>query len=179
MSLEFTILGFLNKGPKTGYELQKKIEKSINHFWTSTQSQIYRTLNKLAEDALIVSEIHYQDEKPNKKVYTITERGKDELIRWLSSPINIPNHRNPFLVQLFFSGDNIDKETIKSNLHHYKKEMERRLFFLKSNEAKLMVESANSKIEYLIYQSLINNGICLLQSEINWVDESLQKIEAL
>ena len=121
MSLEFTILGFLNKGPKTGYELQKKIEKSINHFWTSTQSQIYRTLNKLAEDALIVSEIHYQDEKPNKKVYTITERGKDELIRWLSSPINIPNHRNPFLVQLFFSGDNIDIKTIKSNLIHYKK----------------------------------------------------------
>ena len=57
--------------------------------------------------------------------------------------------------------------------------MERRLFFIKSNEAKLMAESANSKIEYFIYQSLINNGIRILQSEINWVDESLHEIDIL
>jgi len=178
MSLEFILFGFLKKGPTTGYELQKKIEKSINHFWTSSQSQIYRTLNKMEEDALIVSEIHYQDEKPNKKVYSITKKGNDELIKWLSSPIDIPNHRNPFLVQLFFSGS-IDKKTIKSNLLYYKKEMERRLHFLISNEAKQMVEFATSKIEHFIYRSLLNNGINVLQAEIDWVDKTLHEIEIL
>jgi PadR family transcriptional regulator, regulatory protein AphA len=178
MSLDFAILGFLKKSPATGYELQKKIEKSINHFWTSTQSQIYRTLNRMEEEALIISEIHYQDEKPNKKVYSITKEGNDELIKWLSTPITIPSHRNPFLVQLFFSG-NINKKTIKSNLLHYKKEMEQRLHFLNSDEAKQMVESAGKKIDHFIYQSLVDNGISVLQSEIDWADKLLNKIETL
>jgi len=178
MTLELALLGFLKKGSKTGYELQKKIDKSINHFWTSTQSQIYRTLSKMEEDALIVSEIHYQNEKPNKKVYSITCKGQEELIRWLSSPINIPSHRNPFLVQLFFS-DSIDIKTIKSNLIHYKNEMEQRLHFLKSNEATQMVESAANKTEHFIYRSLVNNGISVLQSEIDWANNSLIEIEKI
>ena len=177
MSLEFALLGFLKRGSKTGYELQKKIEKSINHFWKSTQSQIYRTLNRMEENALIVSEIHYQDEKPNKKVYSITGKGEKELIKWLSSPIAIPNHRNPFLVQLFFS-ENIDSKTIKSNLLHYKKEMEQRLHFLKSDEVQQMTESKANKIEHFIYQALVNNGICILRGEIDWVDATLHEVEA-
>jgi PadR family transcriptional regulator AphA len=178
MSLDFALLGFLKKGPATGYELQKKIEKSINHFWTSTQSQIYRTLNTMEENALIVSEIHYQDEKPNKKVYSITKKGKEALVEWLSSPINIPNHRNPFLIQFFFSGS-INKKMIKSNLLHYKNEMKQRLLFLKSDEAKQMAESAGNKLENFIYLSLINNGISVLQSEIHWADKTMNDIEAL
>lgn len=178
MSLELVLLGFLKKGSKTGYELQKKIEKSVNHFWTSTQSQIYRTLKRMEYDAFIESEIHYQEEKPNKKVYSITGKGKKELIKRLSSPIDLPNHRNPFLVQLFFS-ESIDKKTITSNLHHYKKEMEQRLNYLKSNEAKQMVESADSKTEHFIYQSILNNGLNILQSEIDWVDTTLRELEVL
>ncbi len=178
MSLEYALLGFLNTGPKTGYELQGKIKKSINHFWPSTQSQIYRTLSKMEEDALITSEIHYQAEKPNKKVYSITSKGKGSLVKWLCAPINIPSHRNPFLVQLFFSGE-IEKEAIKSNLLHYKKEMEKRLSFLKSNEVEKMAALAGSKKERLLFTALIDNGICVLQSEINWVDSTLNKFEDL
>ncbi len=178
MVLEFALLGFLKRGPKSGYELQKKIEKSINHFWSSTQSQIYRTLNRMEEDAWIVSEIHYQDEKPNKKVYSLAAKGKKELITWLSSPVAIPNHRNPFLVQLFFS-ESIDKKTITSNLLYYKKEMRQRLQFLTSEEATRMIESAGKKSERFIYQSLVNNGIRVLRSEIDWVDDTLREIELL
>lgn len=178
MSLDYALLGFLNFGPKTGYELQRKIKNSINYFWTSTQSQIYRTLSRMENESLIVSKIHYQDDKPNKKIYSITSKGKDELIKWLSTPINIPNHRNPFLIQFFFSG-NLEKETIKSNLLHYKKEMEKRLCFLQSVEAEKMAALAGNKMEYFIYLSLIDNGISVLQSEINWVNKSLNKIENL
>jgi len=178
MSLDYAILGFLKNSPKTGYDLQKKIEKSINHFWTSTQSQIYRTLNRMEEDKLIVSEIHYQAEKPNKKVYSITEKGNDALIAWLSSPITIPNHRNPFLVQLFFSGS-IDKETIKSNLLHYKEELHQRLEFLKSDETKKLVEYATGKIELFLYRSILTNGINVLEAEIDWVDTSVQEIDTM
>lgn len=175
MSLEFAILGFLHRNPKTGYELQKIIESSINHFWKSTQSQIYRTLSKMEENGSVVSEFHYQDERPNKKIFTITSKGEKELIQWLSTPIDLPSHRNPFLVQLFFS-DNVETKKIISNLLHYKEELEERLIFLKSKKVQNLVSSGKSKTERVIYKALVNNGISVLQSEIDWASATIQEI---
>lgn len=85
MSLKHTILGFLSTQDLSGYDLQKKIENTINHFWPSTQSQIYRTLKELIDDGHVDMQIIYQDEKPNKKLYSITANGKKELNHWLGS----------------------------------------------------------------------------------------------
>ncbi len=176
MSLKYTILGFIKKSPKTGYDLQKKIETTISHFWPSTQSQIYRLLNEMAADGLIVSEIQYQDDKPNKKVYTITEKGIEELICWLSEPVEIPGHRNQILVQLFFSKD-IKKEWILANLRHYKAEMESRLSFLNSGPAVSMLDMSEDALEKTLYRIIYNNGIEVLGSEINWAEESIRLLE--
>lgn len=176
MSLKHTILGFLKKSPKTGYDIQKKIEASISHFWPSTQSQIYRTLSEMTVDGMILPEIHYQEEKPNKKVYSLTDKGNEELLRWLSTPIDIPNHRNQLLVQLFFS-ESIAIDTIISNLRHYKAVIEKRLSFLTSQEAKDMMDLSDSAIEKTLFTIISQNGIRLLQNEIEWADESIELLE--
>ena len=44
MSLEYVILGFLEVGPKTGYDLKKRFDRSVAGFWPADQSRIYRTL---------------------------------------------------------------------------------------------------------------------------------------
>ncbi len=176
MSLKHTILGFIKNGPKTGYDLQKKIETTISHFWPSTQSQIYRTLGEMTEEELIVSETKYQDDKPNKKVYSITEKGNEELLCWLSSPVKIPNHRNQFLVQLFFS-KNIGKEKIIANIKHYKSEMEARLSFLDSVQVHSMLGMTDDSMERMLFEIIRNNGVRVLKSEIEWVDESIRSLE--
>lgn len=176
MSLKYTILGFLRNNPKTGYDLQKWIEKTISHFWPSTQSQIYRTLNEMSQESLIVSEIEYQHEKPNKKVYSITDKGIEELTQWLSEPHNAQSHRNQLLVQLFFS-NGIDSEIIISNLNHYKNEMENRLNYLNSDEIESMIASANTAVEKTLFQIIRNNGTYVLQAEIDWVDKSVDMLK--
>ncbi len=178
MSLKHTILGFLKNGPKTGYDLQKKIESTISHFWPSTQSQIYRTLGDMSNDSLIVSQIEYQDNKPNKKMYSITEKGNDELIRWLSSPLEIPGHRNQFLVQLFFSR-NIDRETVIENLINYSAQMEKRLDFLTCDETNSRVVNEGNEIQKALYEIIRDNGIRLLQNEISWANASIQRLERI
>jgi PadR family transcriptional regulator AphA len=178
MSLKHTILGFLKNDPKTGYDLQKKIEKTISHFWPSTQSQIYRTLNEMAKESLIASEIEYQEEKPNKKLYSITGKGEKELVRWLSQPHDIPSHRNQLLVQLFFSG-NVGQKVIISNLKHYKAEMENRLNYLNSSEVAAMINLADKAKEKTLFDIIRNNGIQVLQAEIDWTDESIRLLESV
>lgn len=113
MSLPHAILGFLQFAPMTGYDLKTMgFEISVAHFWPADQSQIYRTLDNLTEKGWVESELEVQTDRPNRKVYSITETGRAELARWLQTEQGLPVHREPFLVQLFFSAQLPDDQII-------------------------------------------------------------------
>lgn len=176
MSLKYTILGFLNNGPKTGYDLQKKIDMTISHFWPSTQSQVYRTLNDLAQNEFVVTEVHYQNEKPNKKVYTITEKGIAELQHWLTTPLPLSTHRSQLLIQLFFS-KGLSRKSIISNLEHYDTEIRKREKFLNRDEIKSLIRLGENPLEYTLFEIILDNGLQALKSEREWVEKAIEKIK--
>ncbi len=72
MSLDYAILSFLNFAPMSGYDLKKLFDDSINHFWSATQSHIYRALGQMETRGWITHETIDQERHPNKKVYSIT-----------------------------------------------------------------------------------------------------------
>ncbi len=113
MSLEYVILGFLEIGPKTGYELKKRFDRSVSGFWPADQSRIYRTLARLDEWGYVSQEVVVQDGRPNRKLYHITGEGREELHRWLTNCQPGSPPRNGFLVQLFFAGLLSDEEAIR------------------------------------------------------------------
>ena len=158
----------------SGYDLQKKIDNTINHFWSSTQSQVYRTLKELVKNEFVELKIVYQDDKPNKKLYSITATGKKELDDWLHLAIEIPNHRNQFLVQFFFS-DKIDNQNIIKNLEHYKTVMQQRLDFLTHFAVNQNIKK-NGKTQK-IYNLVAENGIRALENEISWIDYAIKTIK--
>ncbi|MHC1781189.1 MAG: PadR family transcriptional regulator [Anaerolineaceae bacterium] len=112
MSLEHAILGFLQYKPFTGYDLKKIFDTSVRHFWPADQSQIYRTLTKLAEQGMAEQEIIEQSDRPDRKVYHITPAGRDELSRWLVGPFPMEEARSAPLVQVFFAGQLSDEEIL-------------------------------------------------------------------
>ncbi|MEO8607433.1 MAG: PadR family transcriptional regulator [Chloroflexota bacterium] len=106
MSLTNAILGLLTQSPMTGYDLKNRsFDSSIAHFWPADQAQIYRTLDKMAEQGWVESQVEFQEERPNRKVYSITGKGRTELRHWLLSFQPLPPYREPFLIQLFFAED--------------------------------------------------------------------------
>ena len=106
MSLAHAILGILQTEPMTGYDLKTQcFDLSIAHFWPADQAQIYRTLDKMTEQGWVESQIEYQENRPNRKIYSITESGQLELREWLGSFQALPVYREPFLIQLFFAKD--------------------------------------------------------------------------
>ena len=107
MSLKHGLLGLLSYGSMTGYELDKTFKDSLFLFWKAQTSQIYRELNGMEHSGWLTSEIVYQTDKPNKKLYSLTESGRKELHDWLSEN-NLDNEfqtRSTFLMKLFFSGE--------------------------------------------------------------------------
>ena len=96
--LKYALLGFLNYGDKTGYELKQSMDTSTQNFWHAKQSQIYMTLKRLEQSGLVISEIEPQEGRPDRRVYTITDEGKTDLQKWLASPITTRDSRKELLL---------------------------------------------------------------------------------
>lgn len=116
MSLKHGLLGLLNYGEMTGYELTKVFEDSLSFFWQAQMSQIYRELNAMEKVGWLTSHTVIQTDKPNKKLYSITQQGREELNAWLQKDLTeeLFTARNAFLMQLFFSAGKGKEETIKA-----------------------------------------------------------------
>ena len=86
MSLQHLILGVLKYRPLSGYDLNKAFRASVEHFWNTEQSQIYRALSKLHEAGWVEMKQVPQATLPSKKIYHLTDAGREELYRWLATP---------------------------------------------------------------------------------------------
>lgn len=102
MSLRFAFLAFLTTGAKHGYELKSEFEDLFRGLWDVNAGQIYTTLSRMQRDALVTNERIAQDDRPDKKIYTLTEDGKREVARWLSEAIQeLDTPRDELLVKVF------------------------------------------------------------------------------
>ena len=113
MSLDYAILGFLQYKALSGYDLKAEFDFSLQWSWPADQSQIYRTLARLAEKKLIETEVVRQQSRPDRKVYHITRKGREELQQWLREPALNNDVRLAQLIQIFFSGHLTDDQVIQ------------------------------------------------------------------
>lgn len=79
MSLSFGILGFLNYGPMSGYDIVKAFESSLQFFWHAQNSHIYLELKKLEKQGYICGEIVIQSDRPNKGFFLLPKPVKRSL----------------------------------------------------------------------------------------------------
>jgi PadR family transcriptional regulator, regulatory protein AphA len=120
MSLQFGILGLLNYAPMTGYNLKKVFDKSVNNIWSASLSQIYRELGTLEKNGFVSSHIEQQDDRPDKKIYCISEEGKKAFQEWLMDfpDTFISPKRDEFMLRIFF-GSKLGKDEIKKQLKRF------------------------------------------------------------
>ena len=130
--LKYAILGLLHYTDMHGYRIKEHIEQNFGHMWSINYGQIYPNLKKLHNDALIrMTEIAHNGKKgPPRKLYSITEKGKEEFAGWLkNSPEKTMLLRDPFLMKFVFFGFGDAKrslEIIDEQIKRYKNDLVRR-----------------------------------------------------
>ncbi|MEU8825231.1 PadR family transcriptional regulator [Streptomyces sp. NPDC048636] len=83
MSLRIALLGTLaSRGPASGYELAKRFEDSINLVWQAKHSQIYPELAKMVQGGAVT--VEDVGGGRGRKVYTVTDVGRDEIVQWVT-----------------------------------------------------------------------------------------------
>jgi DNA-binding PadR family transcriptional regulator len=181
MSLEHAVLGFLTYRPLSGYDLKKFFDESVRHFWSATQSQIYRTLARMAETGWVKMERIKQEDRPDRKVYHITDGGLDELGQWLTTPLDLPAIRHKWLVQVFFAHQLSDEEIIALFEAHAEKLRQKLKLF--RNGVQEVVErrfaQVGSERSRRLWQFTLDYGIAHLEWELQWVESALKDLSHL
>ncbi|AKJ30850.1 PadR family transcriptional regulator [Caldimonas brevitalea] len=82
MSLPHALLTSLLEKSSSGYDLARRFDKSIGHFWHATHQQIYRELARMEEQGWIASKPAADAGKTRKREYRVLPKGRTELTRW-------------------------------------------------------------------------------------------------
>lgn len=179
MSLEYAILGFLNYHPYTGYDLKKIFDTSIRHFWPADQSQIYRTLNRLTEKGQARMEKVPQEDRPDRKVYHITDSGRAALRDWIMAPPPLDEPRSAPLIQVFFSGQLSDQE-ILAKFEGYVAIMQAVLD--QYDQVPDMILPYQSEItsprEHFFWMLTLENGITNMRANLQWAQSVVDRIRS-
>lgn len=169
MDLRHAILGLLSVRPMSGYDLGRSFAGSVAHFWHADQSQIYRTLERLAADDAIDTTVVPQDGKPDRKVHALTAAGTRELEQWLASPIDPDRPKEPFLARLFFAAP-LGREGVERLLAERQAQVEA--------EARALgtIDSRDGDLAAALRGATLRNGIVHAEAELAWIRETRQRL---
>jgi DNA-binding PadR family transcriptional regulator len=178
MSLKYAILGILNAIPMTGYDLKHQaFDTTVRHFWPADQSQIYRTLNQLADKGLATVTVEAQDDRPDRKVYAITEAGQQALTDWLKSDQTVPTLRDPLLVQLFFGQEMPRADLLRVVANQLAVHQSQLAVY---EHIPIPPPESRPDDRWLALQHLtLDFGLALEQAYVNWLERCQEVITAL
>ncbi|WP_321383463.1 PadR family transcriptional regulator [uncultured Enterococcus sp.] len=182
MSLKHGILGLLNAGSMTGYEVDRSFKRSLNHFWQAQTSQIYRELSAMEDKGWLQSEQIIQTDKPNKRVYSLTNTGEQELQRWLmDSEIDIAKAmtvRSAFLMRVFLA-DELPKAEVLVMFQDFKEKCLETLASFDLVREKITNYGTavhEKRVRYWELTVMYGEGQC--RAALEWVERAMAMIES-
>lgn len=178
--LKHGILGLLNYGDMSGYEIREAFKNSLNYFWTAQTSQIYRELCVLEKKGWITKQTVEQIGKPNKNICSITDEGRKELIRWLSEPLIDTNTNSPTLMKVFFMGELPLPNSINLFKHLNEAYRQGLTELSRTDQAIDFYKEAVPDVnKALFWQMTADFGKRYMQMYIDWTENCLKLLESM
>lgn len=171
MQLRHAILGLLDVAPQSGYDLGRAFERSVAHFWHADQSQVYRTLDRLEADGAITTETIPQQGKPDRRVHSLTDAGRDEFTDWLRAPLEHLKPKEPFLARLFFAAP-LGVDGVIALLDEREAAIRAGLDQLRA------LPTAEGDLGAVLRMATLDAGIAQGEAELNWLQATRRRVIA-
>ena len=181
MSLSFGLLGLLRYSESTGYDLAKLYKEALSSFWHAGHSQIHRELNRMEDEGWIASQTVAQEGKPNKRVFSITDKGRKIFAEWMCAPASpFPNRHNPLLKHIFFGAANREEtlQRLRAVRDEWIADLEPHI---QKNEALIdsyKQNTQNGETESMYWRMVLEYGIAEARMIINWAQNCIDKLES-
>jgi DNA-binding PadR family transcriptional regulator len=172
------LLGLLTVEPMSGYDLGQAIRDSIGHFWNESYGQIYPNLKKLQASGFVASKLEKQKGKPDRRIFSITQKGRERLQTWLAVEPQPEIPRNELLLKLFF-GAQAGPETLIAYVEQMAKQQSAFLQQLKQAQKEIAKSQQYPDAPY--WKIAARFGEFEMEAHIKWAQETsaeLHKINA-
>ena len=170
------VLGLLSFGPQSGYDLKQFADRSISHFyWSPAKSQVYAELRRLESLGLVDESFVEQDNRPDKRVYTITAEGRSTLARWLDETgMEHDVYKSSMLLKVFFGASADPPELIRQLQGVIDREQE---LLRQLEESRQRCEAAGDDGVFSLLT--IRAGLSHVKATIDWAKEAQQVLAGL
>ena len=178
--LKHGILGLLNYGDMTGYQIMTVFRDSLSYFWQAQTSQIYRELQGLEKNGWIKALHIEQESRPDKNMLSITQEGRKELKSWLLNDGEKNPIRNPMLMKTFFRGEcGIDE-----NIEYFKNLMQKESVFPDGSEGvsdkrQDYQRGLSDPLRALYWKFTMDFGVMYEKMLRKWCRQCIQELEEI
>lgn len=173
----YIILGLLSHEDLSGYDLKKKIDLMISSFWNVGYGQIYPTLKDMEQQKYVRCIEQVSLKGPDKKLYSITDAGRNKLIEWLKIPNEKERVKYDILLKLFF-GSQLDISENEKRIESFKDRNTQNL-----GQIKLFKENLekvfDDDVDHLYFYLTVLFGEHIYKAYLDWAEEALSLMDKL
>ena len=167
VSLQFFVLGLLAQRPMSGYDIKRFLNTLNWLIGSPSGGSLYPVLRALLEEDLVAVEVVPGLDRPPRKIYSITEAGRQALQAWIDKPAAANAPLKAFVMRLIIA----DSHSIARLLGH----LERRRKQVADHRAKLREGPGAIEEELDLGQHLaLGYGLALAKAELDWLDSTME-----
>lgn len=171
------LLGLLAIEPMSGYDLGLTIRGSVGYFWNESYGQIYPNLKKLANDGFVSCKTERQKGKPDRRICSITPKGRERLMTWLAVSPQPEIPRNELLLKLFF-GEQVPTQILIGYVERMAEERRALIELLERTER----EEIDKNQHYPgapYWRMAARFGQMEMRAHLRWAEETLAELNKL
>ncbi len=170
MNVRTLCLAILGCGDSTGYEIRKLVSDGhFSHFVDASFGSIYPALTRMENEELVVSREEKQNGKPNRKVYSITDAGREEFLVALSKPAQKDIFKSEFLL-LAMCAELMEPA-------HVKRALDMQIDYLKAELT--TIDNAVEEVQLRGADWVGDYGRSCLRAGLNYIEANRQSLEAI
>lgn len=174
--MDTIILGLLLLKSRTIYQLRERIDKGLNLMYSSSMGSIQAALKKLSARGCIQYE-ETSDKGRRKKIYSITDSGRQYFLEWVNSPMPMQSGKNPELARLYFMGfaaEENREELIQSYIVQLREHYDTLDFICREGESTPVADESRDILFYQLASA--RYGRDLMEFNLKWYQKLLKEM---
>ncbi len=153
----------------SGYDV-KRFLKSLSWLIDSPSfGSLYPALHALLEDGLVTVEIMSRQDKPPRKIYSITERGRQALQEWMDQPVAPGVSLKTFVMRLILAS-NLSPAGLVAHLEQRHSQVAAQRLALEQT-----AQATDDDMD-LGERLTLDYGLAVAAAELAWLDRALAQL---
>lgn len=171
-NFRFFILGLLGEQAMSGYDVRQMMKRLGWLIGSPSFGAIYPALHALLEEGQVTVRVISREDRPPRKLYSITEVGRQALTEWVAGLDGASGSLRTFIQRLILVGDYDHPGRLLAHLQ------QRRDAVTTQHEALTQLASDLDAEAGIGHRLAMEYGLATASAELDWLDRAIARLSA-